>query len=330
MPDAPARPASNGAPLARYSLATLPTPLVEAPRLAHAVGGPEIYVKRDDLCGFGQAGHKARQLEFLIGAALDQGCDTIVTGGGPSSNFVAAAATAAATAGLSCHLVLFGTEPASAHPNLAVAQKCGAVVSYTGDAERSSVDRRVTEVAATLETKGRRPFVLPRGGATPLGVVGMVLAVAELAGQLDGAGIEPAAVVVATGSGGTGAGLALGAAAFTQSWRPVAASVSRPAEETAYQVRTLAAGCAHLLGIPAPARLPFDLVDARGPGFGLPSAEGEAAALLALRTEGLLLDPVYTAKALAVLLGRRPIGPVVFWLTGGLFDAAHHLGRDRR
>lgn len=316
------------AQLPRLLLAELPTPLIEASRLTHALGGPPIYVKRDDLAGFALAGHKARQLEFLVGAALDAKCDVMVTGGGPSSNFCAAAAAAASAAGLDCHLVLFGAEPEQTHPNLAVAQACGAVVRYTRDPRRSSVDARVVEVADALTAGGRRPFAMPRGGSTGLGTVGMVLGVQELAAQLDEAGIEPELVVIATGSGGAGAGLALGASLCGRPWRVVGASVSRPADEMAGQVRALAAECAELLGVAPPADRGLELADARGPGFGLPSVDGETAARLALRTEGLVLDPVYTAKALAVLLrlldpaSKRP---VVFWHTGGLVGAAHHL-----
>jgi D-cysteine desulfhydrase len=319
---------ATAAQLPRLLLATLPTPLVEASRLTHALGGPPIYVKRDDLAGFGLAGHKARQLEFLVGAALDQGCDVMVTGGGPSSNFCAAAAAAASAAGLDCHLVLAGAEPEQTHPNLAVAQACGAVVRYTRDPNRSSVDARVVEVADALKAGGRKPFAMPRGGATGLGTVGMVLGVQELAAQLDELGIEPDMVVIATGSGGAGAGLALGASLCGRTWRVVGASVSRPANEIATQVRMLAADCAELLGVAPPADRGLELADARGPGHGHPSADGESAARVALRTEGLVLDPVYTAKALAVLLrlldpaSKRP---VVFWHTGGLLGAAHHL-----
>ncbi len=319
---------ATAAALPRLLLANLPTPLVEASRLTHALGGPPIHVKRDDLAGFGLAGHKARQLEFLVGAALDQGCDVMVTGGGPSSNFCAAAAAAASAAGLDCHLVLYGAEPEQTHPNLAVAQACGAVVRYTRDPSRSSVDARVVEVAEALTAGGRQPFAMPRGGATALGTVGMVLGVEELAAQLDEAGIEPAMVVIATGSGAACAGLTLGASLCGRSWRVVGASVSRPGEEVVQSVQTLAAECAELLGVETPPGLSLELADARGPGFGVPSADGESAARVALRTEGLVLDPVYTAKALAVLLRLLDPGskqPVVFWHTGGLLGAAHHL-----
>ncbi len=326
MTDSPAL--ATAAQLPRLLLATLPTPLVEASRMTHALGGPPIFVKRDDLAGFGLAGHKARQLEFLVGAALDQGCDVMVTGGAPSSNFCAAAAAAASAAGLDCHLVLSGAEPEKTHPNLAVAQECGAVVRYTRDPQRSSVDARVREVAEALEAGGRKPFAMPRGGATGLGTVGMVLAVQELTAQLEEAGIEPEMVVIATGSGGAGAGLALGASLCDCSWRAVGASVSRPAQEIASQVQMLAADCAELLGVAPPAGHGLELADARGPGHGLASSDGGAAARVALRTEGLVLDPVYTAKALAVLfrlMDPASTRPVVFWHTGGLLGAAHHL-----
>jgi len=322
----------TAAQLPRLLLANLPTPLIEASRLTHALGGPPVYVKRDDLAGFALAGHKARQLEFLVGAALEAGCDVMVTGGAPSSNFCAAAAAAASAAGLDCHLVLSGAEPmeemGQTHPNLAVAQACGAVVRYTRDPQRSSVDARVVEVADALRAGGRRPFAMPRGGATGLGTVGMVLGVQELAAQLDEAGIDPEMVVIATGSGGAGAGLALGASLCERSWRVVGASVSRPGEEIVSQVRMLAAECAELLGVAPPADRGLELADARGPGHGIPSADGDSAARVALRTEGLVLDPVYTAKALAVLfrlMDPASTRPVVFWHTGGLLGAAHHL-----
>jgi 1-aminocyclopropane-1-carboxylate deaminase/D-cysteine desulfhydrase-like pyridoxal-dependent ACC family enzyme len=294
--------------VSRFALATLPTPLVEAPRL-----GRDVFVKRDDLAGFAAAGHKARQLEFLVGDALALGCDVLVTGGGPRSNWIAAAAVAASVAGLGCELVLFGDRPARPHPNLALALAAGARPRFTGDPDRAAVDDAVLDVAAA---RGPGAYPIRRGGATPVGAVGMALAAGELP---DG----PGTIVVATGSGGACAGLAVGAA--PRGWTVVGASVSRPLDEATAQVQALADGCAALLGRP-PARA--TLVDARGPCFGVPSAEGEAAARVGLRTDGLLLDPVYTAKAFAVFLrmaSERHDGLLVFWHTGGLVSAADHL-----
>jgi D-cysteine desulfhydrase len=157
--------------------------------------------------------------------------------------------------------------------------------------------------------------------------VGLVLATEELASQLGDLKVEPDAVVVATGSGGACAGIAVGTAMCGGNWTVVGASVSRPLEEAERQVAELVDGCAAVLDVPPPTSAPR-LIDALGPGFGMPSREGEAAARIALRTEGMVLDPVYTAKALAVLLdlaGEGDGGPLVFWHTGGLLAAAAHL-----
>lgn len=308
-----------GVTLDRLPLAILPTPLVRARRL------DGLYVKRDDLTGFAGAGHKARPLEFLLGAALAGGHDVLVTGGGPGSNFCAAAAAAASAAGIGCELVLYGDPPAQPHPNLALALACGAGVRYTGDSDRTSVDTAAIDVAAELEAAGRRPYAVPRGGAIAAGTVGMVVAAEELAAQLEEASIEPAVVVIASGSGTTCAGLAVGTALSGGTWRVLGASVSRPVPAATQAIAALAESCGALLGVCAG---PFELVDAIGPGFGIPSEAGERAAGVALRTEGLLLDPVYTAKAFAVVLDLigQGAGPIVFWHTGGLLASAAHLG----
>jgi D-cysteine desulfhydrase len=314
-----------GLSLDRFPLATLPTPLTRARRLEAHVGGPPLYVKRDDLAGFAGAGHKARPLEFLVGAALAEGCDVLVTGGGPTSNFCPAAAAAASAAGIACELVLFGDPPSRVHPNLALALACGAEVRYTGDPDRARVDTAVYEVAAELEAAGLRPFPMPRGGAIATGTVGMVFAAEELSGQLDEASIQPELVVIASGSGTTCAGLAVGTGVCGGGWRVVGASVSRPVDAAKEEIAALADNCAALLGV---GRYPFELVDARGPGVHIPSPAGERAAALALRVEGLLLDPTYTAKAFAVvldLIDEGVDGPIVFWHTGGLLSAVDHL-----
>ena len=305
-------------------LAALPTPLVETPRLAAALGLASLSVKRDDLTGFAVAGNKARPLELLLDEALAAGADTLVTGGSVASNFVPAAVAAAAYAGLACHVVLAGgAQPARAHPNLAAAVAWGADVSFTGDPDRASVDVALPRVAALLADRGRRPHVVPRGGADATGATGYRLAADELLAQL--ASATPAArpvVLVATGSGGTLAGLVAGNVALSRPFRLVGASVSRGPEEITRRVLQLATEVAARRGEPAPSPADVCVVDARGPGHGLPSAEGDRAAALALRTAGLVLDPVYTAKALAVLPQVAVDGaPAVFWHTGGLLDA---------
>jgi 1-aminocyclopropane-1-carboxylate deaminase/D-cysteine desulfhydrase-like pyridoxal-dependent ACC family enzyme len=303
--------------LPRFPLAVLPTPLHRAHRIEAVLGSGPLLLKRDDLIGFGVAGNKARALEYLIGAALAEGADVVVTGGGPGSNFCSAAAMAARAAGLGCELVVWGDPGGAA--NIALAIAAGATVVPTGSDDREAVDALVQERAAALRAAGRRPYAVPRGGSTPLGAVGFALAAAELAAQLDQ---TPALVVLAVGSGGSIAGLAAGGLTA-----PVlGVSVSRPPAAIEAHVKELAEGCAALLGAPPPV-LP-ELVDARGPGFGTASPRERERARLALRTEGLLLDETYGAEAFSAAVDRLladPGGPVVYWHTGGLLSAASGL-----
>lgn len=326
---------------ARTELAVLPTPLVLAPRLAALLGLECLHVKRDDLTGFVIGGNKVRPLEFLIAAACQQGADTLVTGGAARSNFCATAAGAARRAGLSCHLVIAGQPPQRA-PGLDLALSWGASVTWTHTAQRDSVDAMLPHAAAELAARGRRPYLMPRGGATALGAAGYVLAAGELQRQLDERGLSRPCVVVTVGSGCTLAGLVAATVLMGRPWRLVGASVSRPPQETSRRVLELAGDCVRLLadqardgqGTPGQAAVvterDFELVDARGPGHGLASEDGRQAADAALRTEGLVVDPVYTAKAVPVL--RRAAGErtVVFWHTGGLLDAIAAAGEEGR
>lgn len=305
----------------RFPLVLGPTPLQRAERLGAALGIATLLVKRDDLTGFAVAGNKARKLELLLAAALAADAEVLVTGGGPGSNHIAAAAAAARVAGLGCVLVLYGTPPAEPPATLVLAHRFGATVRYTGVAERASVDAALDPAAEAVRARGKRPYVVPRGGATALGSAAYVSAAAELADQLASVGMRRATVVVATGSCGTQAGLVAAAAGLGLPWRIVGAAVSRPVDECRRRVLALAADVAELLALPAAGEDAVDVRDARGPGYGQASASGQAAADLAARSEGLLLDPVYTAKALACLrdeAGAGLDGPVVFWHTGGL------------
>ena len=312
-------------------LAVLPTPLVAAPRLAAALGLPSLLVKRDDLTGFAVAGNKARTLECLLADAQQQRADVLVTGGTAGSNFVQAAAAAAAWAGLRCVLVLAGPPvAATSHPNLAAATAWGAEVRFTGDPDRTSVDRALPHVAAEQVAAGATPYVSPRGGASVAGTQGFRLAVDELLAQLDEHDHEGDPVVVgAAGAGGTLAGLVAGLVAHERPLRVVGASVSRPVEQVRALVLELACAVADRRGEPRPTADDVEVVDARGPGHGTASPAGDLAAALALRTEGLVLDPVYTAKALSVLAEVAAGGPALFWHTGGLLDAVAGLLQER-
>lgn len=219
----------------RFPLAVLPTPLVRAHRLEAALRCGPVLLKRDDLAGFAAAGNKTRPLEYLVGAALAEGADVLVTGGGPGSNFCPAAALAARAAGLDCELVVWGDVAGSA--NLALAAAAGARLQPTGEADREAVDTLVDSRAAELTAQGRRPYAVPRGGSTGVGAAGFAVAAVELADQL---GAPPALIVLAVGSGGSVAGLVTGLAAVGLAWPVLGVSVSRPLLEITDRVTELA------------------------------------------------------------------------------------------
>ncbi len=305
-------------------LVVAPTPLHLAPRLSGELG-VEVLFKRDDLTGAGLGGNKLRGLEFLIADALAQGCDSLVTGAGPQSNWTMLAALACLRHGIEPHVVCYGCgdgcEAGQAEGNMRLHRWLGVDVRFTGAPERSSVDAGIAAVTAGLRAAGRRPYPVPRGGATPLGTLGYVRASVELAAQLAGRGEPPAGLWLATGSCGTQAGLLAGAALTGAPYQVVGVTVSRPAGECRHRVRELAAAAAALAGIGAGLPAP-DVRDGWiGPGYGTPSAAGQAAARLVAVTEGVFLDPVFGAKAMAALIDGCRAGQVhgtqVFLVSGG-------------
>jgi 1-aminocyclopropane-1-carboxylate deaminase/D-cysteine desulfhydrase-like pyridoxal-dependent ACC family enzyme len=319
--------ARPGAVPRRFPLAVLPTPLVRAERLETVLGCGPLLVKRDDLTGFGVAGNKVRPLEYLVGAALAQGSEVLVTAGGPGSNFCPAAALAARAAGLDCEIVLWG-DPRGA-PNVALAEAAGARILPTGRFDREEVDVLAAQRAAELTLAGRPATAVPRGGSTPVGALGFAEAAAELVGQLEASGAAtPSEVVVPLGSGGSCAGLLAGLAAAGAPFPVVGVSVSRPPDDVRRTVLAMARECAALRGTSAPTPDQLELVDARGEGFGTATEQERRRARLALHTEGLLLDTTYGAEAFSVAVDRllsRPRGPVVWWHTGGLVPAVAHV-----
>jgi D-cysteine desulfhydrase len=311
-------------PSPRVCLAVLPTPLVRARGLERVLDCGSIYVKRDDLTGFGVSGNKARPLEFLIGDALAQGADVLVAAGAPSSNFCAAAALAARTVGLDCDLLFPGPPPTTPSVNVELARAAGARLCFDVVATREELDAAVVAHAESLRCLGRQPYAVPRGGATAVGAAGFACAAMELAEQCEAIGITPEVVVVATGSGGTQAGLVAGQVGFALPWRVVGASVSRPADDMSDLVLRLSQDCADGLGLARPAVADVDVCDLVGPGFGIASTEDRRSARLALQHEGLLLDDYYGAKAMTMLRGLLETAcptPVVFWHTGGVSAA---------
>lgn len=305
---------------ARVDLVIAPTPLHQARRLSHELG-VELYFKRDDLTGTGLGGNKLRGLEYLLADALGRGCDSLVTGAGPQSNWTMLAALACLRSGIEPHVVCYGTAPGRAEGNLRLHRWLGVDLRFTGSAERSSVDAGIEAVTAELRALGRRPYPVPRGGATPLGAFGYLRASQELAAQLTGLDQPPAGLWLATGSCGTQAGLLAGAALTGAAYQVVGVTVSRPAAECRRRVGGLAAAAAALAGWDAALPSP-DVRDGWiGPGYGVPSAAGQAAARLVALTEGVFLDPVFGAKAMAALIAEaragRLHGPQIFLVSGG-------------
>jgi D-cysteine desulfhydrase len=303
----------------RMPLVLGPTPLHPAPRLSSELGVP-VLLKRDDLAGVGLGGNKLRGLEYILADLREQGCDCLVTGAGPQSNWTMLAALACLREGIEPHVVCYGSSAAD-EGNMRLHRWLGVDVRFTGKPERSSVDAGIEAVTAELRAEGRRPYPVPRGGATPLGALGYVRASVELAAQLDALGERPSALWLATGSCGTQAGLLAGAALTGAAHEVVGVTVSRPVTECRDRVRDLAAGAAALGGIDATAAEPTVLGGWTGPGYGVASAAGQAAARMVAAAEGVFLDPAFGAKAMAALIAEcradRVHGTQVFLVSGG-------------
>jgi D-cysteine desulfhydrase len=306
----------------RLPVAHLPTPLEKLERLTRHLGGPDIYIKRDDQTGLAGGGNKTRKLEFLVADALAHGCDHLITTGAAQSNHCRQTAAAAAKYGLGCSLVLRGQQPAAVTGNLLLNHLLGAHLYWTGERDRSQV---IPEVVAEVQTMGRKPYVIPLGGSNVLGATGYVLAMEELAAQLAQANVNIDFVVVGSSSGGTQAGLVLGAKIMGFHGRILGISIDHPAEELQTHVAALATATATHLGLGTTAVA--DLVDVNddytGGGYAVVGeAEREAIRMMA-QLEGILLDPVYTGRAMAGLIDLIRWGAftrgqsVLFWHTGG-------------
>lgn len=309
----------------RQCLGFLPTPLAPAPQLARAIQLPGLWIKHDELIGFGFGGNKVRGLEFLLADAMMKKADVLVTGAGAQSNHVRATAAAAAHGGLESIAVYWGKEPPVAQGNFQLTRMLGGQTRFTKNLDRTHVDMVIAEVADELRAAGRRPYAIPRGGACALGVLGHVLAARELHLQCESLGLCPGTLMLAVGSGGTLAGWLLGSALLGAAWKVEGVTVSRPAAEVRARVVTLAAEAAELLGVSAKVSEADVVVHDGfiGDGYGIPSAAGDAAIRLAARTQGVFFDPTYTGKAFAALTALTAAhryadgAPVIFLHTGG-------------
>lgn len=319
----------------RLTLAKLPTPIDELAKLSQQLGGPRLLVKRDDLTGLATGGNKTRKLEFLIADALQKNADAVITAGGPQSNHCRQTAAAAAIAGLDCHLVL-GGPPQPPVGNLLLDQLLGATIHWTPKPQRNA---RMSELAAAMEADDRRPYVIPVGGSNSIGALGYVAAMFELVEQMQEQSRGVDRIFFATSSGGTQAGLVLGARLAGFTGRITAVSIDQTPDGTSEEkflaeVSRVANGAAELLS--ADVRLTvsdFDTsYDYLGAGYGVVGdLECEAIQLLA-RTEGLLIGPVYTGRAFGAMLDQirrgqfHPGETWLFWHTGD--ETALHAYAD--
>ncbi len=331
---APDTPLDRYRRIRRIDLANTPTPIQELKRLREHLGcSTRLFIKRDDYTGPGFGGNKVRKLEYYFGKALAQGRDVVITCGGERSNHCRATAAVAAQLGIECHLVL--SRPARPWPaepaTLWLDQLYGATCHSVGSREERGA--RMNELAAQFSAANRRPMVIPLGASTSLGALGFVRAVEELKPQLAGIGAPLDAIVHSTSSGGTQAGLLAGMKLHELGGvRVLGISADDSCEEIRHAVQSILSSMEIDLGAQACSLHGEIEADDRftGEGYGVPSPEGDEALRLLARLEGIVLDPVYTAKAFAGMLHHLCEGSlgdaaaVMFWHTGGqlaLFSA---------
>ena len=311
--------------LPKASLGYFPTPLIELTRLSKTLGGPKIYMKRDDNTGLALGGNKTRKLKYIIGDALAKGADTVITAGAIQSNHCRQTAGAAASLGLECHLVLGGEEPEQPQGNLLLDKVYGCHIHWTGE-NRKGED--IPALVAQLKAEGKKPYVIPYGGSNELGAIAFIEAYKELNAQREALKVDFSHIIFASSSGATHAGLMLGNKMLETYSQIVGINIDKgemdkvPFDE---HIVSLANSTAQLIA----ADYQFtadDLIlnsDYVGDGYGvIGELEKEAIALTA-QNEGILLDPVYTGRAMGGLIDMIRTGQikatdnVLFWHTGG-------------
>ncbi|MFQ5825197.1 MAG: D-cysteine desulfhydrase family protein [bacterium] len=308
-------------------LAHLPTPIEKLEKLSLLFEGPQIYIKRDDLTGMVLSGNKIRKLEFLLAEALEQECDLLITCGNYQSNHARTTAVAAAKLRLKCHLVLRNTMGGTINGNLFLNRLLGAEIKYITPEEYLSVDEIMAELANELKSKGHRPYIIPEGGSNEMGALGYLKAVDEIAEQLKSMKLQIHHIVTAVGSGGTYAGLLLGKFLFDLSAEIHGINIC---DDESFFVNKI-----H--GILKKAQKRFNLevnlskkdikiIDGYvGKGYGLSSQEEIDMIKRVSLAEGIILDPVYTGKAMVGLADKirqgkfKPEENILFIHTGGIF-----------
>ena len=304
----------------RIHIANLPTPIEELPRLSKALGGLKIFVKRDDLTGLAFGGNKTRKLEFLTAEAQKLDAKMLITAGAVQSNHCRQTAAIAARLGFRCKLVLTGELPADPTGNLLLDVLFGAEIINVPN--REDRDRILKETFDKSYAEGMKPYLVPYGGSSPTGALGYAFAIKELMEQK----LDPSWVIIASSSAGTQAGLLLGQRAFGFKGKILGVSIDESADLLKSNVSALASDASMMLGD----RIEFTSEDVNvtddycKSGYGVfNDAEREALKLFAM-FEGLLLDPVYTARAAAGMIDLNRKGffrkdeTILFWHTGGL------------
>jgi D-cysteine desulfhydrase family pyridoxal phosphate-dependent enzyme len=307
----------------RKLLAHLPTPLEKLERLSRHLGGPDIYMKRDDQTGLATGGNKTRKLEFLVADALAQGCDHLVTTGAPQSNHCRQTAAAAAHFGLGCSLVLRGKRTHSAARQSAARQTARRTPLL--DRRQSACSEVMAEVANEQRVMGHSPYLIPLGGSNVMGATSYVLAMQELMAQLAATSVNIDFIVFASSSGGTQAGIVLGAEVYGFRGHALGISVDHPADDLQMQVSALATATATHLGISNVSMANRVEVndDYLGDGYAMVGETEREAIQMVAQLEGILLDPVYTGRAMGGLIDLIRWGAftrgqsVLFWHTGG-------------
>ena len=312
----------------RLRFAHLPTPLEPMGNLSKALGGPRLWIKRDDCTGLSTGGNKTRKLEFLMADAVDRKADTVITQGATQSNHARQTAAIAAKLGMECH-VLLEDRTGSNDPNYVLSGNVlldrlhGASVSKRpGGAD---MDAEMEVLAARLRGDGKRPYIIPGGGSNPIGALGYVNAALELLAQAVDQGLRIDCVVHATGSAGTQAGLVAGLAALNSGIPVLGIGVNAPQEKQEEKVFKLACETADRLGLSGAVKRQDVAAncDYVGAGYGVPTAGMVAAVKTVACAEGVLLDPVYSGKGMDGLIDLirkghfAPDSNIVFLHTGG-------------
>ncbi len=322
----------------RVSLAHLPTPLEHLPRLSEHLGGPNIYVKRDDCTGLASGGNKTRKLEYSMAAALEEGADTIVTVGAVQSNHVRQTAAAACKLGLKCevlleHRIADPSEYYAGSGNVLLDKIFGANLrEYPGGTD---FEKAMDEVADEVKAQGGKPYIIPGGASNKIGALGYVNCAIELLGQIEQQGLDISHIVTATGSAGTQGGLIVGLKAMESTIPLLGIGVNIPQQDQEEKVFKLACETAEYIGKPGCVAREDVVANCNyvGDGYGVPTESMNEAVLMLARTEGLLFDPVYSGKGLAGMIdlirnGTLGSGNIVFLHTGGsaaLFAYADQL-----